>query len=623
MKRNYFYFLVFISLSSYAQFNYQRTWATFFGGNTCSGKVTIDNQGFIYIIGGVGGNESNFNYYSNFTTAGSYQPNVNFTINNDRIDGFITKFSPTGTVIWSTYLGSNESDASRDAFFDSENNLYIVGVINKNATNVPFITIQPDFSFQDDIFNYASKYYLVKFNSAGQLLWGKYTKGSITDIKFDSNDNMYITGTTVYDTGIATVGAFQENFMGNAANYKGVPYLAKYNSSGIKLWGSYYGNSLNGYNSLDPKITLDENNNIYIASKISTIASEFYATTGCFQTFSDHPNWNKGSFLSKFDTNGTRIWSTYVGLSELPLPGATVDSEQKFTDISTIKYYNNYIYLAGSTSVSTNISTSGSYQQQLNVIDANTIDNDAFIMKFDINGNRIWGTYYGGFGGESRLNLEVFNNKVFIAGATTSNNIMASENSFQTTLTSNRSEYNSNISKKDGFIAQFSTTGIRNWGSYYGGDGTADYCNIVSIANDTFYVGGYTNSATNIATAGSYQPERNVGTATFTTGLQNCFLARFDVNPLSTTTNEFNTFILVPNPSNGNFSITGTLKNNYNEILISITDSQGRTVFSKNSLDTTNFNEEIKLQNQLSKGIYFVNLTSQSKSLKTFKIVIN
>ncbi|MBK7669635.1 MAG: SBBP repeat-containing protein, partial [Sphingobacteriaceae bacterium] len=86
------------------------------------------------------------------------------------------------------------------------------------------------------------------------------------------------------------------------------------------------------------------------------------------------------AFLAKFDSIGVRQWGTYYGGNKLDIAfGSCTD-----------KIGN--IYISGRTESSvTAVASPGSHQSAYG---GGTID--AFLVKFNTNGVRIWGTYYGG-----------------------------------------------------------------------------------------------------------------------------------------------------------------------------------------------------------------------------------
>jgi hypothetical protein len=156
------------------------------------------------------------------------------------------------------------------------------------------------------------------------------------------------------------------------------------------------------------------------------------------------------------------------------------------------------------------MATSGSHQAVI----ANTIQSDAFLVKFDANGVRLWGTYYGGGGGDNGKACAVdANNNVYLAGVTGSTNNISTPGSFQ-----------SNLAGFDSYLAKFNANGQRIWATYYGGSGTST--DGVSCATDAagnvFLAGSSTGSMSTVhATSASHQ-------TIMASSTDDAFLAKFD-----------------------------------------------------------------------------------------------
>ena len=105
------------------------------------------------------------------------------------------------------------------------------------------------------------------------------------------------------------------------------------------------------------------------------------------------------------------------------------------------------IFLSGTTDYLQNISSAGSYQEVKNN------DFDAFVAKFSPNGERQWGTYYGGNGFE-RENIKslVYNDSFYITGSTSSTDHIATTGSFQPNYASNIYQ---SFAPSNFFIAKF------------------------------------------------------------------------------------------------------------------------------------------------------------------------
>ena len=105
-------------------------------------------------------------------------------------------------------------------------------------------------------------------------------------VSVDNNGNAYVTG---YTGG---------SLDGNSAMGAGDIFLTKYDTSGTKLWTEQLGSARDDW-SYD--VSVDSNGNAYITG--STLGSL-------------DGNTNAGSydmFLTKYDTNGTKLWTEQLG----------------------------------------------------------------------------------------------------------------------------------------------------------------------------------------------------------------------------------------------------------------------------------------------------------------------
>src|SRR5690606_11083651 len=86
-------------------------------------------------------------------------------------------------------------------------------------------------------------------------------------------------------------------------------------------------------------------------------------------------------------------------------------------------------------------------------------------------------------------------NNIFIAGITNSNTSIATVGGIKDTL-----------DVRDAFLVKFDTSGLRQWGTYFGGT-DADELGYGIFYNNfsQIYLGGMTTSYTNLATTGSHQ----------------------------------------------------------------------------------------------------------------------
>jgi hypothetical protein len=250
--------------------------------------------------------------------------------------------------------------------------------------------------------------------------------------------------------------------------------LYKYNnsSSTTQAWYQNLYTSQGGAISASVEGLSIYDNAIYIAGGVSTITG--LATSGAYQTTISG---QKDGFLLKYDSSGTKIWGTYYGgTANDMVNGCKVDSAGN-------------IYVCGTTQSTGNMASTGAQQGTL------AGGSDAFVARFATsNGLRSWATYFGGSNMDSAKSIDVRGNRLFIAGITKSTSGIATPGSHQPAFSGNL----------NGFLLCMDTSGISQWSTYYGSDTTlAERCVANGTA---VYLTGSTNAATGIATAGTHQP---------------------------------------------------------------------------------------------------------------------
>ncbi|MGE5943696.1 MAG: T9SS type B sorting domain-containing protein [Flavobacteriales bacterium] len=409
---------------------------------------------------------------------------------------------PTPVREWATYFGGSYVDGSVYGSMDFDSNgdtVYATMTVSDNiattGSHQPF-----NFIFTSPLSHQTGL--MMKFDPCGDLLWSTYYGGKgateFYDVKIDSQNNIIGVGYTFSDTHIATSNSHQE-FKGGAENDG---FLVKFNSNGERIWSSYYGGI---GQDVVASVSTDNLNNIFIAG--STGSDTNIVTPNAFDLqYEDSMSvYAREAFIAKFDQNGNRVWGTYYGGS----------GNDAITNIEVGNDSN--IYLVGYTDSTDDIATVGAYKEILTVNGPQTTDRiDTFVAKFNTNGNRIWGTYFGGDAIDWGYDLAIDNeNNIIISGATQSTVDIAFNNSHQVGK-------GGDIADWDDFIAKFNSNGALLWSSYYGGAERENYvnCSVDTDMYNNIYLAGGTSSSSNISTANSYQ-ENYVGYA-------NAYLVKFD-----------------------------------------------------------------------------------------------
>ncbi|MEY4963172.1 MAG: hypothetical protein RLZZ323_491 [Bacteroidota bacterium] len=503
--------------------------------------------------------------------------NVAYTKVNRNVFGFKTAnnisdktviIDPVPVRLWGTYYGGENMEFASSVFTKNDFT-YLAGTTHSNNTIASTGAYQ---NYLNTGGNYDS--FVTKFNPDGTRVWGTYYGGEYADrinqIKVSTNDNVYIGGETLSKTNIATLGSHQQNNVDPIwNNYDG--FLVKFDPNGVRQWGTYYGDLADErINS----ITIDLNEYIYISGE--TTSDKGIATIGSIQQ--NHINQGQfpyDGFIAKFNANGLREWGTYCG----------GNNRDEIFD-SKLDSNGDLIFL-GITNSTSGIATPNSYQEKNN-------GKDGFLMKFDTNGNKIWGTYFGGNSDDFFYYLGIdASDNLYCFGTTFSTENIATSGVFQEVYKTNQLNYgcgcvfklNQNgfktwgsyffpetlggsVSKtgniyftgrvEDGFfptpnafketryndrgtesyLVKYNTNGQRVWATYFGGE-MADNAYITEVdTNSNIYLAGITNSSTNIATPNTYQPNRYPDTNYYTLNSSDAFLVKFkDCTSIATLSN--------------------------------------------------------------------------------------
>lgn len=318
-----------------------RQWATYYGG---SGDefiygCTADAFGNIFISGRTTST-------NNISTASGFQTNYL----GGTTDGFMAKFSPGGVRRWATYYGSNGTDETFRSCTDATGKVFFAGFTAGTGTLVATLgthqTVNGGGGNTDG--------FLVKFDSVGVRQWATLYGGAGSDYAracaIDGAGDVYLTGYVPFGTTstvIATAGAYQTNGLGGSTE----GFLVKFNSTGIRQWGTYISTTANDYLL---SCHFDGNAGIYVSGYTNVVTAAFVqmSTAGSHQTIIGGLN---DGFINKFNLAGVRQWGSYYG-------GAQDDYIQ-----SSCVSSSGAIYITGGTSSPTGISTAGAHQTLLNI----------------------------------------------------------------------------------------------------------------------------------------------------------------------------------------------------------------------------------------------------------------
>lgn len=378
-------------------------WATYFGGSADDRGWGVDQDvsGNIY-LGGITSS-------TGLATSGSYQVSMSGTS-----DAFLIKLNPYGVRQWSTYYGGPTSqDRIWSVSVDAAQDIYVGGDTKSYSGIATAGSHQSTMGGDDDAF-------LAKFSPSGSRIWATYYGGSQGEegasIATDGT-HVFLTGTFTKSTNnIATAGSHQPTKSGLYDTY-----LVKFNSAGVRLWGTYYGGTSNyDYGSA---ITVGCNGRIWLVG--NTASANGIATAGSHQ--STYGGGSSDGFIACFNSSGVRSYGSYYG----------GNSSDGLTGVA--RSGADLLYFVGSTSSTNGIATSGSLNPYF------LGGGDGLITRFTVGGVQLWGTYYGGLSSDGCSSVGLMSGNLFVAGTSGSNLGIATSGSYQTYMAGN----------EDSFVALF------------------------------------------------------------------------------------------------------------------------------------------------------------------------
>jgi len=371
-----------------------------------------------------------------------------------------------------------------------------------------------------------------------QIVWATYYGGedsdSQTTLSISDSGEIFLYGTTKSLSGIATNGTHQTSlaFHPNSLEVADI-VLVKFDQSGQRIWGTYYGGGRGETQQSKPAI---------LGDKIC-ISGWTYSTTGIAFGNSYQSQFTGGSelltgYIACFHADGTIHWSTYMG-------------DGNFGMIRDIKADNGNLVFCG---VSDTTSELG-----FNVSEGlfSNGGSEAILGSFSPDGDLLWCRYFGGLQSDAFSSLLIINGEYYLAGSSSSPGL-ASQGAHLESLTgfSNTffARFNSEkqleyftynemlptaagirLTEHDGNFYFNSSGGQTNlglgevhqtfyagvddmyigklsnqfepvWFSYFGGSGIETYFD-TAIIDDKIFMVGSTQSATSIATEDALQTQ--------------------------------------------------------------------------------------------------------------------
>ena len=543
--KNIFILTIVISLSAVSLFSQTCEWAERIGGTsvTCVYSVTTDSSGNYYIAG-----------YScrksNGTLDTLYFNNAKSLIIEGSRAGFIAKYNKSGLCQWAEQIAGDgivSATEARKISVDEIGNIYVAGMFSN--TTITFNNGKNLESTSDCI-------YVAKYDNTGLCQWVDKIEGNsalaISGIKHDAIGNVYLAGNFQGSIGFSN-GTHLDGY-----KFCQNKFLAKFSNNGLFMWGEQI-ICYNEYSTLENRITIDENNNIYLTGdfRLDTLK----LNNGKYLTLLGEHD----SYIAKYNSNGLCQSVTQISGKK----GYVI------TKSLALDSYNNLIIVGISISDTVIFGNGKKLKSEGNKF--------AFISKYDEKGTCLWAEKIC----FNSSNIDIYEVKVDDA-----NNIYIIGNYSSDSLKFNNGkilfkEYNQGT----GFIAKFNNSGICQWAEQISSYGEAIIFGLSLDKSNNLYIAGFFKASITL----------NNGKILKLGGYDDAFIARYTQNSTS----------VLYEPILDNISVYPNPASNYIEIKTSkgsdfqIFNMLGEIVLSVEQ--TPPYVQRIDIS-KLSHGIYFLKI---------------
>ncbi len=267
-------------------------YSTYLGGaaQDSANAIAVDTAGNAYIAGETASD--------NFPLANPYQ-----NTRRGRLEAFVTKLSPQGSLMYSTLLGGSGDDRASAIAVDSSGQAYVSG--STDSTNFPVLSAAQTTN------RGGQEAFVAKLAASGSsLVYSTYLGGSggtvslpesANGIAVDSSGAAYVTGVTS-SSNFPTASAIRSTHAGGGLD----AFAAKLHPSGASLvYSTYLGGSSADYGT---SIKVDASGNAFITGYT---ASPNFPTA---QSLQSSTAGNYDAFVTRLNSSGASLdFSTYLG----------------------------------------------------------------------------------------------------------------------------------------------------------------------------------------------------------------------------------------------------------------------------------------------------------------------
>lgn len=427
-----------------------------------------------------------FQYSSTF---GLGEPNQTILDSAGRLDIFVARYNPDGTLVWAKHAGGSSDDEGYGITALSDDSIVVTGYFQGAATFGPGESHETILTSAGTL-----DMFIARYNADGSLAWAKRAGGTGSDggraVTALYNNLTVATGTF---SGSATFGQGETNET-TLTSFGGVDiFVARYHTDGSLLWVKNAGGSSN-----------EEGYAITALSDNSTVVTGYYNSHNI--TFgSGEPNQilydtagNLDIFVARYNSNGTLAWAKRAG-------GITGEWGKGITALS-----DNATIVTGYFSGTSIFGLSESNQTIL----YSAGNSDIFIAKYNANGTLAWVKQAGGSSTDEGITVTAL-----------SDNTSVVTGYFKDSATFGPGEGSETILATAGgtdiFVARYNTDGTLNWAKRAGGIGGELSFGITALSDDSAVVtGNYLGSSV-------FGPGESNETILTSAGSYDMFIARY------------------------------------------------------------------------------------------------
>ncbi len=305
-------------------------------------------------------------------------------------------------------FGTSDVDSAKDVFADSSG-VYVVG--------------STDGTLPDQTSQGGRDAFIRKYNSGGDEIWTRqFGLSDFEEVPTDEGN-----GVAADSSGVYVVGETQHSLDEGGLD----AFIRKYNSEGDEIWTREFGTSAQ-----DNAFAVSaDSTGVYV---VGISAGEFEGET------------NEGGFdvfIRKYNTDGDEIWTREFGTSD------------DFDSGNDVSADTTGVYVVGTVGASLPGQTSQG-------------STDAFIRKYNSDGDEIWTRQFGGSGSDAANGVSADSSGVYVVGR----------------------QHNNDIDSSDAFIRNYNSEGDEIWTREFGtSDDFDSEARGVSADSSGVYVAGITS----------------------------------------------------------------------------------------------------------------------------------